>query len=56
MCSPLGSSYKTVMSPTMVNFGNGERGATVILTLHREGTVGAIIFTPFMRHVPLTTL
>jgi hypothetical protein len=44
------------MSPTMVNFGNGERAATVILTRHMEGAVGAIIFTPIIRQVPLTTL
>ena len=44
------------MSPTTVNFGNGERAATVILTRHMEGDVGAIIFTPFIRHVPLTIL
>ena len=40
----------------MVNFGNGERAATVIRTRHVEGTVGAIIFVPLMRQAPLTTL
>ena len=44
------------MSPTMVSFGNGVRAATVNLTRHTEGTVGANNFTPFIRHVPLTTL
>jgi hypothetical protein len=56
MCSPLGSSYKTVMSPTMVSFGNGERAATVILTRHTDGTLGAINFVPLIRQAPLTTL
>ena len=44
------------MSPTMVSFGNGERGATVNLTRHTEGTRGAIILVPLMRQAPLTTL
>ena len=43
-------------SPTIVSFGNGERAATVILTRQVEGTGGAIIFVPFIRHVPFTTL
>ena len=40
----------------MVNFGNGERAVTVILTRHMEGAVGAIILVPLIRQVPLTTL
>ena len=40
----------------MVNFGNGERAVTVILTRHMEGAVGAIILVPLIRQAPLTTL